>query len=356
MSTNRWAQWLQEHDTDRFQLSRKAGWDAFVNSGPRPRFDVLTRGQMDALDEEALEDYNEARCVWNANLPTVKTQQLTEAFETLDQVMSSSRRDGDRLRGGAVIDAEPGLGKTTIASQYARTLHRREYRRFGPTTDEGHQRLPVAFVPLSARTTLKGLNQQILEFYGHPGATRATRARLTSLAIDCVTSCATRLIIIDDLHFVDFKHRNGLEVSNHLKSLANVLPVTFLYVGVNLQAKRFFDEGLNGDEAAYAQTARRATRCAIAPFAIGTDSGARAWIDLLATLERHIMLADAQPGMLVENATEIYRRTQGRIASLTNLIDRACYTAITNGVETINEVVLAATLSDNAAERLAGTA
>lgn len=132
--------------------------------------------------------------------------------------------------------------------------------------------------------------------------------------------------------------------------------MTFLYVGVNLQAKRFFDEGLTGEEAAYAQTARRSTRCAIAPFAIDTDSGARAWIDLLAIMERHIMLADAQPGMLVENATEIYRRTQGRIASLTNLIDRACYTAISNGVETINEAVLAVSLNDNAAQRLAGTA
>jgi MoxR-like ATPase len=48
-----------------------------------------------------------------------------------------------------VIDAEPGLGKTTIATRYARDFHRRE----GPVTEGGHQRLPVAFVPLSAGIT-----------------------------------------------------------------------------------------------------------------------------------------------------------------------------------------------------------
>ncbi len=114
---NPWAAWLGEYDTAGYQLSRKAGWDAFVNAAPRPRFEVLSRTQMGALDEDILADYNEARCVWNANPPTVKTQQLTGAFQVLDQVMASGRRDGNKLRGSAVIDAEPGLGKTTIVTR-----------------------------------------------------------------------------------------------------------------------------------------------------------------------------------------------------------------------------------------------
>ena len=217
-------------------------------------------------------------------------------------------------------------------------------------------RWPGWLRPLSAGMTLKGLNQKILAFYGHPAADRASSARLGSLAVDCVASCETQLIVIDDLHFIDFRHRNGQEVSNHLKSLANALPVTFLYVGVNLAAKRFFDEGLSGEQAIYAQTSRRATRCPVTPFSIDNDAGARAWSDLLATLERHLILAEAEPGMLVAHAKELHRRTQGRIASLTNLIDRAAYIAITTGTETISTQVLDAALADNAAQRLAGTA
>lgn len=349
---NRWARWLQCNGPGRFQLAHKTGWDAFVNTAPRADLDLLTRAEMGRLSEEELEDYNEARMVWNANLPTVKTHQLTAAFAVIEQVMASNRRDADRLRGSVVVDAAPGLGKTTIATRYARDFHRRTYRRHGHRTASGHQRLPVAFVPLSAGLTLKGLNQKILAFYGHPAADRASSSRLGALAVDCVASCETQLVVIDDLHFIDFRHRNGQEVSNHLKGLANEMPATFIYVGVRLREKRFFDEGILGPDAAYAQTSRRATRCEVTPFDIGTDAGHRGWTDLLHTLETHIKLADVRPGMLVDHAKLLHRRTQGHIASLTNLIDRACYLAIATGVETITKDLLTATTVDNAAHTI----
>lgn len=71
------------------------------------------------------------------------------------------------------------------------------------------------------------------------------------------------------------------------------------------------------------------------------------------TLEQHLILADAEPGMLTSQAQELHRRTQGRIASLMNLIDRAAYLAITTGVEAITPAVITAALTDNAAQRLA---
>ncbi len=348
-AVNRWARWLQTNGPGRFQLASKVGWDAFVNTAARQPLEQLTRAEMTRLSEEELEDYTEARMVWNANLPTVKTHQLLSAFRIIEQVMASNRRDADRLRGSVVIDAAPGLGKTTIATRYAREFHRRTYRRHGPKTFSGHQRLPVAFIPLSAGITLKGLNQKILAFYGHPAANRATSTRLGALAVDCVASCETQLVVIDDLHFIGFRHRNGQEVSNHLKGLANEMPVTFIYVGVRLREKRFFDEGILGPDAAYAQTSRRATRCEVAPFDITTDTGMRGWTDLLRALEGHILLADSRPGMVTDHAKELHRRTQGHIASLANLIDRACYLAITTGVETITADLLHVTASDNAA-------
>ena len=118
--SNKWTRWLAANGRTTAQLSRKQGWDTFVFAAPREDFAVLSRDEMAALSSEELEDYNEARMVWNANLPTVKTAQLTEAYGIIDQVMASGRRDADRLRGSVVIDAEPGLGKTTIATRYAR--------------------------------------------------------------------------------------------------------------------------------------------------------------------------------------------------------------------------------------------
>lgn len=311
---------------------------------------------MGALGPEELEDYNEARMVWNANLPTVRTQQLEATYRVIDQVMASGRRDASSLRGMVVVDAHPGLGKTTAATRYGRDFHRREVRRFGAETDEGHQRLPVAFVPLSAGMTLKSLNKKLLEFYDHPAATRSTRAELGSLAVDCVLSCQTRLIIVDDLHFVNFRHRDGTEVSNHLKWLANEMPVTFVYVGVGLLERRFFDEGLDGADAALAQTSRRATRCPVVPFTIKSTNGFRAWVELLEAFEKHLMLAEASAGMLTDHAKLLHRRTQGRIGSLTGLLDRACYVAITSGVECLTEQILTDVPVDNAAHASEHTA
>lgn len=350
--TNQWAHWLNLHQGRKFNLASKPGWNSFVNTGSRAPLARLSQQELDGLNREEREDYNEARMAWNTNPPTVKTAQVQSAFSIMDQIMASNYRDGDRLRGAVVLDSAPALGKTTIATRYAREFHRKVVRRYGPSTDEGHQRVPVVFIPLDAATTLKGLNQKILSFYGHPGATRATRSRLGALAVDCVRSCETQLIVIDDLHFVDFKHRNGQEVSNHLKGLANEMPVTFIYAGVRLAEKRFFDEGMLGADSEFAQTSRRATRVPVAPFAYTSEASQRAWRQLLSAMEHHLILANSSPGMLTDHARELHRRTQGHIGSLTNLLDRASHIAITTGVECINREVIDAVATDNAAERL----
>lgn len=348
--TNPWASWLAKYDTRRYPLSRKEGWDAFANAPTRPRFQALTRTQMSKLSEEELTDYRVARGVWHANPPVVKTQQLGAAFGVIDQVVCENHRDSDRVKGSVVIDAKPGLGKTTIATRYGKDFYLGQYRRYGPETTEGNQRLPVVFLPLSAGMTLKDLNIKMLQFYGHPAARAKTKATLGSLAVDCVLSCDTRMIVIDDLHFINFRHRNGIEVSNHLKWLANEMPVTFIFVGVGLAHKRFFEEGQFGEEAEYAQNGRRATPCPVVPFTIHTAAGLRAWTDLLRAFEEHTILTDARPGMLTDHARELFRRTQGHIGSLTNLFDRMCSLAINTGAETVDSDIIKRAIADGAAQ------
>lgn len=68
-AVNRWARWLQDNGPGRFQLATKTGWDTFVNTAPRADLDVLSRTAMGRLSEEELEDYTEARMVWNATCP-----------------------------------------------------------------------------------------------------------------------------------------------------------------------------------------------------------------------------------------------------------------------------------------------
>ena len=162
----------------------------------RHRPALLSRSQMRTLSDDEPKDYNDVRCVWNANPITIRTPQLASTFELLDEIMASNVRDANRIRGTAVIDAAPALGKTTITTAHARRYHGRAIRRSTVRTPEDHRRLPVVYVPLPAGVPLKSLNQKLLRFYGHPAATRSTRAKLGSLAADFVHSCATGMIVM----------------------------------------------------------------------------------------------------------------------------------------------------------------
>jgi hypothetical protein len=333
-----------------YSLSRKEGWRAWVDTPARQRPDRLSRSQLDALGEDAREEYDEARHDWHANFGILKTPQLAEIHEELEQIVATNRQDPDRVRGAAVIDALPGLGKTTIANVFARGFDRRARRRSGQLTEQGHERLPVFRVGLTSRTTLRTLNRMICEFYGHPGTERANAAQLAAFAVDCVLSCDTRLGIIDDLHFVDMSRRDGVEVSNHLKWLSNELPVTFIYAGVGLAERHLFAEGLSGDNAVLAQTARRWTRLELPPFTVTSEVGRRHWISLLKATERQLVLADARPGMLTDIADYLFARSSGHIGSFITLIVRGCWKSIRRGEEQLTTDLFDSVRIDEASE------
>jgi hypothetical protein len=149
--------------------------------------------------------------------------------------------------------------------------------------------------------------------------------------VDCVLSCETRVGVIDDIHFIDHARRDGLDVSNHLKWLANELPVTFIYVGVGLAERRFFAEGMTGPNAALAQTARRWTRLDVPAFENHTDTGRHHWRSLLKATERQLVLTQHRPGMLTDLGDYLFDRTTGHIGSLMTLIMRCCFKAIRTG-------------------------
>ena len=169
-----------------FSLSRKEGWRRYVDAPARQRPEQLTADQLSRLSEAAREDYDESRHDWHANFGILRTPQLAAVHDELDLIVSSGRQDPDRVRGAAVIDALPGLGKTTAATSFARALDRAEMRRHGTLTSEGHERIPVFRVGLTSNTTLRTLNRMICEFYGHPGTERASSAQLARYALDCV--------------------------------------------------------------------------------------------------------------------------------------------------------------------------
>jgi hypothetical protein len=336
--------------------ARKEGWIMLAEAAPRTAPERLTRAGLAALPPAKREAYDRERRVWHANIGPLRTPQMTAIHEDLWDVMDSNLHDGDKVKGAAAIDAYPGLGKTTTALAFAREFHRREIAALGRHTPAGHEHLPVCRIGLGASTTIKALNQAILDFYAHPSAAgryaRSTTAQLASQALDCILSCRTRLVVVDDVHFLDVRSRDGLEVSNHLKWLANEFPVTFLFVGVSLRERGLMSEGMTAADQAMAQTARRWTRLTLHPFRIADESARAQWRALLLGIERNLVLADLRPGTLADElAGYLFARSTGHIGSLMTLINRGAGRAVRRGEETLTRDLLDTIRIDEGAEQ-----
>jgi hypothetical protein len=335
-----------------YTLSRKAGWLSCVQSPARTAPVRHTRAELDALAGIERRRYEEQRAGWHANLGPIVTPQMQSLFCELDEIVGSNRQDGDRVRGAAVLSALPGLGKTTIAVCYGVRYHREQIELHGPCTPDGHDRIPVVYLALTSSTTMRSLNSALCRFFDHPGWARGNAALLADRATDCVLSCRTRLIIVDDVHFLDMNRRDGREVANHFKWLQSQFPVTFLFVGVGILERQMLTEGLGAADAAMAQTARRWTALPLSPFEVKTEQGRRTWRRLLLAIERDLVLADGHEGMLADGLSDyLYARSTGHFASLMTLIARACWRAIETGVERLTVEVLDQVRNDEAAER-----
>ena len=257
-----------------------------------------------------------------------------------------------KAKGAVAIDAFPGLGKTTSVLAFAREYHRREIKALGATTDSGHERWPVCRVGSTGNTGMKEFNRAMLEFFAHPGAGRGTAADYARRALDCTLSCEVRVLVIDDLHFLQWRNSSGIAISNHFKYIANEFPVTMIFIGVGLAARGLFSEGSDYQDAVLAQTGRRTTALGMDPFAVNTEPGRRQWRQLLLAVEQRVVLADEHTGMIADELCDyLYARSTGHIGSLMTLINRGCQRAVRSGEEKLTVELLDEVKNDAASEK-----
>jgi len=334
---------------DNLTLSRKEGWRDFTHAPKRTAPELLTKAEIRRLSESAADIYSQRREEWHNNLGPLKTPQLAELYEDLWDVMDGNAQDGNHAKGAVALDGYPGLGKSTAVEAFAKEFHLREIRRHGEFTRSGDERWPVLRIGMRGNTGMLAFNRAMCEFYGHPGRRGGTE-ELGRQALDCVLNCETRMLIIDDLHFLHWQGNSGIEISNQFKSITNDFPITLVSIGIGLLERGVlmdasYDELLS-------QTSRRTTVLAMNPYGIKTDQQRREWHNLLATIEQRLVLGNKHVGMLAEDLSDyLYERSTGYIGSLMELIRRGCVRAIRSGVETLNRNLLDLVKIDTAAEK-----
>jgi hypothetical protein len=274
--------------------SARAGWFAMADAPSRVRPPALSSQEITGLPPAGRRRYDQARAIWHANLGPIRTPQVDAVFEVLEEICGSNLQDGGKARPAAVLDALPGLGKTTAALALV-----------SPRAD--------------------------------PGARPAGANRRRVVAADP-----------GGLSRPDPPHHDA-------QPERDAVPVTFLFAGVGLRARGLLDEGLAGAGAAYSQTARRWNVLTLEPFEITTPAGQRIWRQLLLGIERELVLPGAWRGMVAADPAQyLFIRSSGHFASLMSLISRGCYRAVKTGAESLTAALLDAVRIDQAAEDARG--
>ena len=344
-----------EHDTvegdDRqYSPTRLKGWLEFVNGPDRLQPVRLSAAQMAALPTRELVRYNDMRAVWHANIGPIKTPQLLALHDDLAEIVESNRHDGDKAKPAALVDAYPGLGKSTVVRGYGLDYYRQQIALRDETTPEGHRRVRLIYIALTGNTHIRGLNAAICRFYGLPD--RGDADTLAERAKDAVLSLKTAVFVVD-FHFLAPNHAdtNAVKMANHLKFLSNTFPVTLLYVGVGVRIRGILTEGRAPQQTLYAQFGRRTTPLTLRPFQVEDEPGREEWRRLLLSIERQLVLAGRYPGMLADDLSDyLFARSSGHFASLMALINRGCLRAIRTGQERLDAGLMDRVKNDAAAE------
>ncbi|HUR78859.1 MAG TPA: AAA family ATPase [Acidimicrobiales bacterium] len=315
---------------------------------PRKRPPALNKQDIVDLDEGNRDRYNRARETWHSDI-TVNSRQMQSLHDTLDLVVRSNGENPGRVRPSALVDSSrAGVGKTTAMTSYAAAYWRREVKALGSETPNG-ARVPVAYVTLSAGTTPKSLLTMLAEFYDAP-TRRLNASDLGRLVSSCVRNCRTRLIVLDDVHFLKTSQTDIRDVANQLKWLSTEVPATFVYVGIDLEDV-ILREGLPVEAAATSQIARRTTTLALEPFPMRTRDDSHEWRRLLRDIQRDLVLASLPKGRLSTDLWRyMYERTSGNFSSLMTLIKRGCELAMSGGNETLDAQLLELIPLDKEAE------
>jgi hypothetical protein len=319
-------------------LSRKEGFLAAVEAPPRIKPERLTTAQLQELSDDARGDYNRRRSVWHANLPTIKTTQLAELQEQLAVIVGSNEQDGDKAKGAIAVEGPAGIGKSVAVLDFAKAYHQKAIAELGAFTDDGNERWPVCRVGMTGDTGIKDFNRAMLAFFAHAETKTGTAPEFADRALDCITSCNTRLLIVDDVHFLK-QRATSIQISNQFKYVSNEFPLTILFIGIDLKARGLYSDGTPGG-GILCQSARRITPLMFRKFSVHDEQHRAEWRQLLLKIEKQVVLAQKERGMLVNLSDQLWSRCNGHIGSLTTLITRACHRAIRTGQEYIDAQLL----------------
>lgn len=302
-----------------------------------------TMNQLDQMKRDERLLYDDSRADWHAAMPLLATRSVAIVMDELNaSAWAASSRDS-RRQSVPVLDGEPGVGKSMIAKAFAATemerLARLAYLRRNDadsTTRRGVASFrPVLYANLEGAMSQIQLFRMLCDLLGWPADRDVSRSLSRAMH-----ECGTKLIVLDEIQFINFDGKTGRHVHNAMKWITDG--------GVRLVLSGNDIEWVLGDLAgAERESSRRQSRgrwkiLTVPRMMYSTAAEKDEWRALLLAFEDRLRLARAgTPGWLHrELADYTWTVTLGYVNSLaTLLLDAAGLAAIT-GTERIDRELL----------------
>jgi hypothetical protein len=327
-----WRRALDQEELHRY-LTTLEGWREFTTQDPAPP-DLLPADVLAGLGPDERQDYDDARLDYHTRMTVAATSTLRTVVHT-GRRLTLLNRHAISARRGLILSGPAGTGKTTALTQFGKTIEaidRRQHPGVGG-------RIPVVYVTVPPAATSRMLAVEFARFLGLPVTVRANITDVIEAVCGVLIDARVTVVCVDELHNLSLATRSGAEVSDTLKYFSERIPATFVYAGVDLEAKGLFN-GTRGRQIA-------------GRFGVIETVGfprAEEWTGLVTTLEEALRLHHHRPGTLEGLAHYLHDRTGGMIGSLSHLIRGAALDAILDGTEKITRKSLQNVKLDRAAE------
>jgi hypothetical protein len=327
-------------DADHFPLTTREGWQRFTDTEPdEPK--LLSGGDLELLGDADRLAYDHDRADYHSRLIVVATPTIKQVYATGRRLVLLNRHQVSARR-GLIVTGAAGTGKITAVTQLGRNHKLLLRHRLGHQAVTG--RMPVVYVTVPPAATPKMLASEFARFAGVPVHSRQNQADITNAVCDVLARLRVDLVLVDEIHNLNLATRAGADASDQLKYLAERIPATFIYAGINVEGSGLF-AGTRGQ-----QIAGRFGVITCQAFPYGTAAQRQQWQALIATLEQSLRLHRHQAGQLLRLDAYLHERTDGMIGSLSHLIRGAAVEAILDGTEKITRETLDRIGLDHAAE------
>lgn len=291
-------------------LATKEDWERFVRRDVSTKPELPPRAEYDALPQPRRAELNRRRAAHHAAGMMVMTERIEHLHDDLLLLVTMNKGEITARR-GMIVSGPPSMGKTTAVAYFAKSYQKaREQRE--PHLVSNPAFMPVVYCSVPEVSRSKTVAESVANYVGWRYRSRDSASEITDGVVASMRNCGTGLVIIDEIHFLR-QTRNASEVDNFLKRLANSVPATFIYLGIDVTNLGDQTDG----------------RFKVIHYDAYDRDDSDEWATVVEQLEEGLVLYDHRPGTLSGPLADyLHARTGGRLGSLSALIREAAIRAV----------------------------